>query len=55
MGQAWMHSMKVVHSTYHQMVSYLSNIGQVNLLGSRLATRQCYQLFMQEQRGEKSL
>ena len=55
MGQAWLHSMKVVPLTYHQMVSYLTNDGQVDLLGSKLATRQCYQLSMQEHRGEKSL
>ena len=55
MGRAWLHSMKVVPSTYHQMVSYLTNDGQVNLLGSQLAARQCYQLSMWEQRGKKSL
>ena len=27
MGKAWLHSMKVVPSTYHQMVSYLTNVG----------------------------
>ena len=54
MGRAWLHSMKVVPSTYHQMVSYLTNVGQVGLLSSQLAARQCYQLFIQEQRREKS-
>ena len=42
MGQAWLHSMKVVPSTYHQMVSYLTNDGLVDLLSNRLAARQCY-------------
>ena len=41
MGRALLHLMKVVPSTYHQMVSYLTNDGQVGLLGSLLATRQC--------------
>ena len=27
MGWAWLHSMKVVPSTYHQMVSYLTSVG----------------------------
>ena len=27
MGRAWLHSMKVVPSTYHQMVIYLTNVG----------------------------
>ena len=27
MGRAWLHSMKVILSTYHQMVSYLTNVG----------------------------
>ena len=26
-GWTWLHSMKVVPSTYHQMVSYLTNVG----------------------------
>ena len=26
-GQTWLHSMKVMPSTYHQMVSYLKNVG----------------------------
>ena len=43
-GQAWLHAMKVVPSTYHQMISYLTNAGQIDLLSSQLAARQCYQL-----------
>ena len=54
MGQAWLHSMKVIPSTYHQTVSYLTNTGQVDLLSNQLDTRQCYQLSVREQRGEKS-
>ena len=46
MGWAWLHFMKVVPSTYHQMVSYLTN--EVDLLGNQLAIRQCYQLSMRE-------
>ena len=46
MGRAWLHLMKVIPSIYHQTVSYLTNVEQVNLLGSQLATRQCYQLSM---------
>ena len=34
MGRAWLHSMKAILSTYHKMVSYLTNVGQVNLSGS---------------------
>ena len=45
-GRAWLHSMKAIPSTYHQMVIYLTNIGQVDLLSSQLAARQCYQLSM---------
>ena len=53
MGRAWLHSMKVILSTFHQTVSYLTNVGQVDLLSSQLAARQCYQLYMQKQKGEK--
>ena len=38
-GQNWMHSTKVVPSTYHQMVSYLTNVGQVDILSSQLDER----------------
>ena len=41
-GRAWLHAMKVVPSTYHQTISYLTNAGQIDLLSSQLATRQCY-------------
>ena len=44
MGRAWLHIMKVVPSTYHEMVSYLTENGQVDLLGSHLAACQCYQV-----------
>ena len=52
-GRAWLHLMKVISSTYHQMVSYLTSVGQVNLLSIQPAARQCYQLSIREQREEK--
>ncbi|WJZ96756.1 hypothetical protein VitviT2T_015409 [Vitis vinifera] len=42
LGRTWLHYMKAIPSTYHQMVSFLTNDGQVDLYGSQLATRQCY-------------
>ena len=36
-GRSWLHAMKVVPSTYHQMISYLTSDGQVDLLSSQLA------------------
>ena len=48
LGRAWLHAMKVVPSTYHQNISYLTASGQVDLQGSQLATRQCYQLSIKE-------
>ena len=36
--------MKAIISTYHQMVSYLTKEGQINLYGSQLAARHCYQV-----------
>ena len=33
-GRAWLHAMKVVPSTYHQMISYLTSAGQIDLLSS---------------------
>ena len=37
--RVWLHAMKVVLSTYHQMISYLTNTEQVDLMSSQLATR----------------
>ena len=48
LGRAWLHAMKAVPSTYHQTISYLTESEQVDLQGSQLATRQCYQLSLQE-------
>ena len=44
MRWTWLHKMKVIPSTYHQMVSYLTEEGQVDSLGNQLITRQCYQV-----------
>ncbi|XP_034694078.1 uncharacterized protein LOC117920578 [Vitis riparia] len=44
LGRAWLHCMKVIPSTYHQMVSFLTEEGQINLYGNQLAARQCYQI-----------
>ena len=38
--------MKVIPFTYHQMVSYLTEEGPVDLLGNQLAARQCYQVVL---------
>ena len=38
-GRAWLHAMKVVPLTYHQMISYLSSVRQIDLLSNQLATR----------------
>ena len=44
LGRTWLHYMKAIPSTYHQMVSFLTNEGQIDLYGSQLAARQCYQI-----------
>ena len=44
MGWVWLYKMKVIPSTYYQMVNYLTKAGQVDLHGSQLATRQYYQV-----------
>ncbi|WJZ84532.1 hypothetical protein VitviT2T_004132 [Vitis vinifera] len=43
-GRTWLHYMKVIPSTYHQMVSFFTKDGQIDLYGSQLAARQCYQI-----------
>ena len=44
LGRTWLHYMKAMPSTYHQMVSFLTNDGQIDLYDSQLAARQCYQI-----------
>ena len=41
-GWTWLHSMKVVPSTYHKMVSYLTNVRHVDLFSNQLATWHSY-------------
>ena len=45
-GRAWLYAMKAVPSTYHQMISYLTNAGQIDLPSSQLVAQKCYQLSM---------
>ena len=33
-GRAWLYAMKVVPSTYHQMISYLTSARKIDLLSS---------------------
>ena len=47
LGRAWLQAMNAVPSMYHQTVSYLTESRQVDLQGSQLAVRQCYQLSLQ--------
>ena len=42
--RSWLHYMKAIPSTYHQMVSFLIEDGQIDLYGSQLAACQCYQI-----------
>ena len=44
LGHTWLYGMKAIPSTYHQMVSFITQEGQINLYGSQLAARQCYQI-----------
>ena len=54
-GRARLQAMKAVPLTYHQTISYLTNAGQIDLLSSQLAARQCYQLSVRErEKGESS-
>ena len=54
-GRTWLHAMKEIPSTYHQTISYLTTSGQVNLQGSQLAARQCYQLSVHGSEKDKEL
>ena len=39
MGRTWLHSMKLIPFTYHQMVNYLTQDGHINLFGNQLVVR----------------
>ena len=53
-GRAWLHAMKVMPSTYHQMISYLTSAKQIDLLSSQLVAWQCYQLSVEEREKNES-
>lgn len=42
--RAWIHKMKVILSTYHHKVSYLTLQGQIDLYGDQTTSRKCYQM-----------
>nr|CAN69509.1 hypothetical protein VITISV_012512 [Vitis vinifera] len=42
--RTWLHYMKAIPSTYHQMVSFLTEDVQIDLYDSQLAAHQCYQI-----------
>ena len=44
LGHTWLHYMKAISSSYHQMVSFLTEDGHIDLYGNQLAARQCYQI-----------
>lgn len=46
-GHAWLHKMKFIPSMYHQMVSYLTEGRQVNLLSSQLVVRRYYKVALE--------
>lgn len=46
MRQVWLHKMKVIPSTYHQIVSYLTEARQIDLLDNQLVAWQCYQVIV---------
>ena len=54
-GRTWLHAMKAIPSTYHKIISYLTASGKVDLQGSQLAARQCYQLSVCEREKGKGL
>lgn len=39
LGRTWLHSVKVIPSTYHQMMSFLTKDGQTDRYDSQLAAR----------------
>lgn len=39
MGRAWLYNMKAIPSTYHQMMSYLTDDKHIDLFGNQLAAR----------------
>ena len=50
LSRDWLHAMKAVPSTYHRTISYLTEAAQVDLQGSQLAARQCYQISLRGHR-----
>ena len=42
LGRTWIHDMKALPSSHHQMLSFLTPLGQINIKGKEKATKACY-------------
>ena len=42
LGRMWIHAMNSLPSSYHQMLSFLTSLGHVDIPGDQKSTRACY-------------
>ena len=43
MGRPWIHDMRAVSSTYHQVIKFPTKLGVQEIKDDRMASRSCYQ------------
>ena len=48
LGCTWIHAMKALPSSYHQILSFLTPVGQIDIRGDQKATKACYLVKQQQ-------
>ena len=48
LGRMWIRAMKALPSSYHQRLSFLTPLGQIDIAGDQLAARTCCMLNQQQ-------
>ena len=44
LGRTWIHAMKVLSSSYHQMSSFQTSLGQIDIRGDQKRAKTCYEV-----------
>ena len=48
LGRTWIHAMKALPSSYHQMLSFQTPLGQIDIRGDQKAAKTCYEVKQQK-------
>ena len=52
LGRTWIHDMKILPSSYYQMLRFFTPLGQIDIKGDHKATRACYVVEKQQKKSD---